>query len=138
MEIPITLVVLATIAFFLAIWLTYKIASLRADLRWQKNLVHLRKEIADQQRAGIKGKVSEAFAPFLEGFPFKPSECKFIGNPIDYLVFEGLDERNIKGIHLVEIKQGTSKLSPHQKQIKDLIDNLNSKDITFTEFRFDK
>ncbi|MFH1802609.1 MAG: Holliday junction resolvase-like protein [archaeon] len=135
MEISSLTIVLSAIAFIIVVWLTYKLSAIRADLKWQKNLVRLRKEIADQQRAGIKGKVSETFAPFLEGFPFKPSECKFLGDPIDYVVFEGLDERDIKGIHLVEVKQGTSKLSKHQKQIKDLIDQLDSEDVTFTEFR---
>jgi predicted Holliday junction resolvase-like endonuclease len=136
MEISALYVLLALIIFILTIWLTYKLASLKADLKWQKNLVSLRRDIANQQRAGIKGKVSETFAPFLEGFPFKPSECKFLGDPIDYVVFEGLDNRNITGIHLVEVKEGTSQLSKHQKQIKDLIDNLGSDDITFKEFRF--
>jgi predicted Holliday junction resolvase-like endonuclease len=136
MEISILFIFLAVIAFVLVVWLTYKISSLRTDLKWQKNLVSLRKSIADQQRAGIKGKVSETFAPFLEGFPFKPSECKFLGDPIDYVVFEGLDDRNITGIHFVEVKEGSSQLSKHQNQIRDLIDNLDSEDITFKEFRF--
>jgi predicted Holliday junction resolvase-like endonuclease len=136
MEISLLFIFLAVIAFFLVTWLTYKLASLRADLKWQKNLVSLRKEIANQQRAGIKGKVSETFAPFLEGFPFKPSECKFLGDPIDYVVFEGLDERDVKSVHFVEVKEGTSQLSKHQKQIRDLIDNLDSENVTFKEFRF--
>jgi len=129
-------VFLAAIAFVLVVWLTYKLAVLKSDLKWQRNLVSLRKDIANQQRAGIKGKVSETFAPFLEGFPFKPSECKFLGDPIDYVVFEGLDERDVKGVHFVEVKEGTSQLSKHQKQIRDLIDGLDSADITFKEFRF--
>lgn len=136
MEVSSLTTILIAVAFVIALWLVYKLASLRADLRWQKQLVSLRKAIADQQRAGIKGKVSETFAPFLKGFPFKSSECKFLGDPIDYVVFEGLDERDIKGVHFVEVKQGTSRLSKHQKQIKDLIDQLDSDDVTFTEFRF--
>jgi len=134
MEISVLFVFLAAIAFVLVVWLTYKLAVLKSDLKWQRNLVSLRKDIANQQRAGIKGKVSETFAPFLEGFPFKPSECKFLGDPIDYVVFEGLDERDVKGV--VEVKEGTSQLSKHQKQIRDLIDGLDSADITFKEFRF--
>jgi predicted Holliday junction resolvase-like endonuclease len=136
MEISSLTIVLAALAFVLIVWLTYKLASLRANLKWQKNLVSLRKSIADQQRAGIKGKVSETFAPFLEGFPFKPSECKFLGDPIDYVVFEGLDERDIKGIHFLDVKSGGARLSKHQKQIKDLIDELDNDDVTFEEFRF--
>ena len=107
------------------------------EIEWQENLVKLRGDIANRQRAGIKGKVTEAFAPFLRGFPFKASECKFIGDPIDYLVFEGLDERDIKGIHLVEIKQGESKLSKHQKQIKDILDDLENDKVSFRTFGFD-
>ncbi|MBU0761174.1 MAG: hypothetical protein KJ600_04490 [Nanoarchaeota archaeon] len=137
MQISTITILLAAAAFIIVIWLTYKLAVLRADLKWQKNLVSLRKSIADQQRAGIKGKVSETFAPFLGGFPFKPSECKFLGDPIDYVAFEGLDERDVKGVHFVEVKQGTSKLSKHQKQIKDLIDDLKSDEVTFKEFRFE-
>ncbi|MBI5804132.1 hypothetical protein HY450_02720 [Candidatus Pacearchaeota archaeon] len=110
----------------------------RREIEWQENLSRLRREIAEKQRVGIKGKVAEAFAPYLPEFPFKPSECKFIGDPIDYLVFEGLDERDIRGIHLVEIKDGKSKLSKHQKQIKDLIDKLNSEEISFKEVRFNE
>lgn len=108
------------------------------ELLWQQNLVKLRGDIADKQRVTIKGKVAEAFAPFLGDFPFKPSECKFIGDPIDYVVFEGLDERNITGVHFVEVKSGSSSLSKHQKQIKDLINGLNDKNVTFRTFEPDK
>lgn len=106
------------------------------EIEWQENLVKIRRDIANRQRVGIKGKLTEAFAPFLKGFPFKASECKFIGDPIDYLVFEGLDERDIKGVHLVEVKTDKSKLSKHQKQIKNIIDNLESNKVTFKEFGF--
>src|SRR3989338_2316482 len=106
MEISLTFVLviaLALIIFFS--WIMYKIgfkqATYKKDLEWQENLVSIRGKIADNQRANIKGKVAEAFAPFLPDFPFKPSECKFIGDPIDYLVFEGLDDRDIRGVHLL-------------------------------------
>ena len=101
----------------------------------EERLLKLRREIAEKQRAGIKGKISEIFAPYLKGFPFKPSECKFIGDPIDYIVFEGLDERDIKRICFVEVKSGKSKLSKHQKQIEEIIKN---KEIGWFLYRFDK
>jgi predicted Holliday junction resolvase-like endonuclease len=56
--------------------------------------------------------------------------------PIDYLIFEGLDERDIKKIHLLEVKNEKSKLSKHQKQIKDIIEKLNTKEVTFKTFNF--
>jgi len=133
--------ILIIIFLVILIWIFYKVGFQKGvskkEIEWQENLGKLRREIAEKQRVGIKGKVTEAFAPFLQGFPFKASECKFIGDPIDYLVFEGLDERDIKAIHLVEIKNGESKLSKHQKQIKEILDSLNSKKISFKEFRFE-
>jgi predicted Holliday junction resolvase-like endonuclease len=128
---------LAIVIFLVIIYLTYKLSCYKTDLKWQKNLVKLRGDIANSQRANIKGKVTETFAPFLEGFPFKASECKFLGDPIDFVAFEGLDERDVKGVHFVDVKSGGARLSKHQKQIKDLIDSLNSEDVTFREFRFD-
>lgn len=131
---PLTIFLFIT-ALIIVAYIFYKIGSLATNLKWQKRIPQLQRLTAEKQRAGIKGKLAEAFAPFLPGFPFKPSECKFIGDPIDYLVFEGLDERDVKSIHFVEVKQGTSKLSKHQKQIKEIIDK--KEDISFEEFRFE-
>ena len=131
----------AIIVFLLIlIWIMYKIGINKGksekEIEWQSNLVRLRKDIADKQRVNIKGRVGEIFAPFLEGFPFKASESKFIGDPIDYLVFEGLDERNIKRIHLVEVKTDKSQLSKVQKQIKNIINETNSDKLGFHTFEF--
>ena len=137
-----TSILIITIIFLIIlIYIFYKVGikqgSSQKELEWQEKIPQMQKAVAEHQRAGIKGKVTEAFAPFLPGFPYKASECKFIGDPIDYLVFEGLDERDIKGVHFVEVKQGTSKLSKHQKQIKDLIDSLFSDKVSFREFNFE-
>jgi|SRR3989344_6936077 len=131
----------AIIVFLLIlIWIMYKIGINKGksekEIEWQSNLIRLRREIADKQRVNIKGRVGETFAPFLEGFPFKASESKFIGDPIDYLVFEGLDERNIKAIHLVEVKTDKSQLNKVQKQIKNIIDEANSDKLGFHTFEF--
>ena len=134
--------IVIVLVFFviLLIWLAYKVGRKSGmsekDLEWQTNMVRLRGDIANRQRVNIKGKVTEAFAPFLKGFPFKASECKFIGDPIDYLVFEGLDERDIKSIGFVEVKSNKSKLSKHQEQIKDIIDKHGGDKIIFHTFRF--
>ncbi len=135
-------IILFVVIVFLVIliWVMYKMGLERGrsekEIEWQENLVRIRRDVANRQRVGIKGKVTEAFAPFLKGFEFKASECKFIGDPIDYLVFEGLDERDVKKIHFVEVKADKSKLSKHQKQIKNIIDNLKSRDVSFREFNW--
>ena len=94
-------------------YLLYKWGQFRKEQEWKEKLEKLRSEIADKQRAGIKGKITEMFAHYLEGFPFKASECKFIGDPIDYVVFEGLDNRDITGIHFLDVKADSSELKKH-------------------------
>lgn len=135
--------ILATAFIFVIItiaWLFYKIGLWKGlyskDSEWQSKLQKMKYDIAQKQRVGIKGQVAETFAPFLWNFPFKPSECKFLGDPIDYIVFEGLDERDIKKIHLVEVKTDKSKMSKHQKQIKDLVDKIGTDKIEFHNFDF--
>lgn len=138
-----TLTLILSVAIFILlilIFFVYKIGvkqgKAQTDLQWQQQLTSMKADIANNQRANIKGKVAETFAPFLAGFPFKPSECKFLGDPIDYVVFEGLDNRDIKGIHFLEVKSDTAKLSKHQKQIKNLIDSLDTDKVTFNKFDF--
>ncbi len=122
------------------VWLAYKIGkqkgSYEKEIEWQSQMNKIRSDIAERQRVNIKGRVSEVFAPFLQGFPYKASECKFLGDPVDYVVFEGLDEREIKAIHLVEVKSGNSKLNDVQKQIKNLLNDINSDKISFEKFDF--
>ncbi|MEK6901748.1 MAG: Holliday junction resolvase-like protein [Nanoarchaeota archaeon] len=128
-----SLVILSGLVFFL-FWIFYRLGEWRKEAEWQQHVPHLRSDIADKQRSGIKGNVAEMFAPYLPKFPFKASECKFIGNPIDYVVFEGLDERKITGIHFIDVKTDSSELKAHQKQIKELISSLGSQNITFQTF----
>lgn len=135
------LILIAIILFLIVLtWILYRLGFkqgiYKTDLAWQEKIPFLRRDIATNQRANIKGKVAETFAPFLPDFPYKPNECKFLGDPIDYLVFEGLNEREIKAIHFLEVKSDKSKLSNHQKQIKELVGKLKSKEITFKEFNF--
>ena len=127
-------VLFLVILIVVLVLIAYKLGKAKRDSEWQSKLNRLRREIADKQRAGIKGKIAETFAPYLGDFPFKPSECKFIGDPIDYVVFEGLDDRDVRGIHFVDVKTDTSELKKHQKQIKDII-NSDGK-MSFVEYRF--
>ncbi|MEM3112868.1 MAG: Holliday junction resolvase-like protein [Candidatus Pacearchaeota archaeon] len=137
----IELILIGIIVFLvIMVWFMYKIGIQKGrnekEIEWQSNLIKLRKDIADKQRVNIKGRVAEIFAPFLEGFPYKASESKFIGDPIDYLVFEGLEERNIRGVHLVEIKTDKSQLNKVQRQIKEIIENNANDKISFKTFEF--
>jgi predicted Holliday junction resolvase-like endonuclease len=44
------------------------------------------------------GKITEHFIPFLPDFKYNPKEARFFGSPIDFIVFDGLDNGEIKNI----------------------------------------
>lgn len=63
------------------------------------------------------GQLTEQWIPFSKDFPFNPQNFRFIGKPIDGVVFD--DEKVI----FVEFKTNTSSLSNIQKKIKQLIED---------------
>lgn len=63
------------------------------------------------------GQISEQLAPMLEGFKYDPKKAHFIGNPIDYIIFEE-DE-----IVILEVKSGESRMTKKQRDIRDMINN---------------
>lgn len=61
------------------------------------------------------GQIAEQMAPFLDNFKYNPKKAHFIGNPIDYVIFED-DE-----VVFLEVKSGDSRMSKKQRDIKDMI-----------------
>jgi len=76
-------------------------------------------------RASLGGLFSEQVAPFLPNFPpgLKASEARFIGKPIDFIFFKGMDEQNIEEVVFVEIKSGHSQLTVNERKLRDAIVN---------------
>ncbi|MBI3027244.1 hypothetical protein HYY70_03950 [Candidatus Woesearchaeota archaeon] len=91
----------------------------------REKIPEIREDAIKQSRAVLSGQFSEQIAPYLPNFPFKPTEARFIGKPIDFVVFEGMDGRKIDEVVFVEVKSGQSKLSKIQKTLKSAIDNKN-------------
>lgn len=74
------------------------------------------------QGSAFGGQFSERMAPYLPGFAYNPAEIRFLGSPIDYVVFKGLNsEGGVTEVVLLEMKTGKSKLSDKQKQIGDVV-----------------
>jgi predicted Holliday junction resolvase-like endonuclease len=73
-------------------------------------------------RAVLGGLISEQMAPLLPGFPFDPGDCRFIGKPVDFLVFKGMNEKNISEVIFLEVKSGVSKaLNDQEKRLRETI-----------------
>ncbi|HIP96301.1 MAG TPA: hypothetical protein EYH32_03700 [Anaerolineae bacterium] len=86
----------------------------------------IRRESAAQQRAILKGKIAEQVISLFPGFPYNPADARFIGDPIDYVIFSGSSavgsghDGEIEVV-LVDIKTGTSQLNKRQRRIRDAI-----------------
>jgi predicted Holliday junction resolvase-like endonuclease len=75
-----------------------------------------------QSRAVIGGLVSEQMAPLLPGFPFDPGDCRFIGKPVDFIVFKGMNEKDIGEVIFLEVKSGSAKsLNDQEKRLRDTV-----------------
>ncbi|MFH1403359.1 MAG: Holliday junction resolvase-like protein [Candidatus Altiarchaeota archaeon] len=72
---------------------------------FEKNVLPRR---LDSSRASLKGQISEHLVPYLPGFEFRPSECKFLGKPVDFIVFRGLDAGEVEEVVFLEVKTGKS------------------------------
>jgi predicted Holliday junction resolvase-like endonuclease len=85
-----------------------------------------------QSRAVLGGLVSEQMAPLLPGFPFDPGDCRFMGKPVDFIVFRGMNEKNIKEVVFLEIKSGASKsLNEQEKRLREAV---NAGRVRWAEF----
>lgn len=80
------------------------------------------KLIGEKKSSEVRtGQIAEIMAPFLGDFKYNPKFCRFLGNPVDYVIF---DTDNNEVVFL-EVKSGGSKLSPKQNQIKAIIQAKN-------------
>lgn len=119
------LLIIALLLFLVVAMLAYKIGAsagaMQRDKYWEEQLPEIKKDSIERSRASLGGQFSEQLAPYLPNFKYKPTECKFLGRPIDLIVFEGLDEKEIKEIVFVEVKSGGSELNTVQRRIREAV-----------------
>jgi len=128
MELPnaILLIVLASIVGLvigaLFMWV-------RLKLRWHDELRTARTQSVNQSRGTLKGQIGEQLAPLLPGFVYAPSDARFLGDPIDYVIFHGYTSLRDgpKGqsckieVVILDIKRGSSRLSEPQRAVADAV-----------------
>lgn len=126
------LLVVFLIGVFIAFYLGDKFGAFRKNAQWIRELPQHRKNAVVKSRAVLGGSFSENLAPFLPGFNYSPTECRFIGKPIDFIVFKGSDDKKIDEVIFVEVKSGKAKLSSQERNLKEAIDK---KRVRFEEYR---
>ena len=126
---PLAIVLLCVVLFFCLLFLLVgRNMGLRQGRKleaaeWEGGkLEEIVKTRLKQSRAVLGGLVSEQIAPLLPDFPFDPGDCRFIGKPVDFIVFRGMNEQNISEVVFVEIKSGVSKtLNQQEKRLREAI-----------------
>lgn len=116
--------------FLLGVILTYYFLKERARgwfERWKvQSEGRIREDVIKRSRAALKGRVGEQLAPILPMFEYAPSDARFIGSPVDYVIFEGHSKDDIKEVIFVDVKTGEfARLSPKQRDLKRLIEEGN-------------
>ncbi|MFH0927104.1 MAG: Holliday junction resolvase-like protein [Candidatus Micrarchaeota archaeon] len=114
----------AAIAFFAGQFLK--------NLEWEKKVDDIRADAIKKSRAVLGGQFSEQLAPYLPDFPYSPTEVRFIGKPIDFIVFKGMDQKEISEVIFVEVKSGKSALTRHERILRDAI---IGKKMSWAEYR---
>ncbi len=90
--------------------------------KWKKaEEKKIRKDAASKSRATLTGKITEHFIPYLPEFPYDPQDARFLGAPIDFIVFDGMSAGELKEVVLVEVKTNTSGLSKRERQLRDAV-----------------
>ena len=92
----------------------------------------IRLDAIQRSQAVTMGKVSEQLVPYLPDFPFNPKDARFLGSPVDLVVFDGLDEGQVRRVVFIEVKTGASGLSGRERQVRDAI---QARRVEWTELR---
>lgn len=98
----------------------------------KKQLDDINKLISSKKKSEVRlGQISEHFAPLLKDFPYDSKNVRFLGSPIDFVVFEFEQEK----IVFIEFKTGNSKESSRQRTVRKIIEsgNVEYKLITVNE-----
>ena len=106
-------------------WLGYRLVEYRANLRFERwKAVHskaISRDAIKGSQAAVSGRVFERVAPYLPGFAFNPRDVRFIGDPVDFVVFDGLAEGNLRRVVFVEVKTGAGDLNSNERRVKSSI-----------------
>lgn len=71
------------------------------------------------------GKIIEKILPAHKNFTITSSDCRFLGEPIDMIVFDGVSENKIKHITFLDVKTGEASLNKHQRLVRDAVQDHN-------------
>jgi predicted Holliday junction resolvase-like endonuclease len=104
-------------------------------LRLKLREAAIREDALRRSQSVVAGKATEHLAPLFPGFEFDPRDARFLGSPIDFIVFDGLSGSEVREIVFVEIKTGpAAALSRRERQVREAVE---ARRVRFLEVRID-
>ncbi len=115
---------LVAVAFGLAIgFVVGRALTQRAlELEFREREREVRQDSVDRSRSTLSGQVLERLAPHFPEFPYDPTDLRFIGTPVDYIVFDGLAEGEVQEVVFLEVKSGRSNLTTRERRVRDAVE----------------
>jgi predicted Holliday junction resolvase-like endonuclease len=108
-------------AVVLLVWTAASYARYRAVYRYaDDDLEAARADAAKRSRSVRAGKAVEQLIPLVGEFAerFDSHDARFLGAPVDYVVFDGLASGVLREVVLVEVKTGSSRLTPNEREVE--------------------
>jgi predicted Holliday junction resolvase-like endonuclease len=99
-----------------------RIGILEAQRHMRRSEQGARGDAVKRSRAVLTGQIGEQLAPFFPDFPCDPADARFLGKPVDYIVFSGLSAGMPREVVFVEVKTGDARLSAAEKALKETVE----------------
>ena len=95
----------------------------------------IRENAVQRSLAVTAGKVHEQLVPYLPEFGFNPKDARFLGSPVDLVIFDGLAAGDVKRVVFLEVKTGGAPLTTRERQVRDVID---AREVVWAELRLNR
>jgi predicted Holliday junction resolvase-like endonuclease len=92
----------------------------------------IREDAVQRSLAVTSGKVHEQLVPYLPEFGFNPKDARFLGSPVDLIVFDGLAAGDVRRVVFLEVKTGSAPLTGRERQVREVIE---AREVAWEELR---
>jgi len=128
----VVLLIAIILAVVVVILMTLLVVVVRRAVAYRESHPHTREELAAARSRSVAtskgttlGLAAEHLTPFFPAMieEFAPCDWRFLGSPVDFVVFDGLGDDAVSRLVLVEVKSGRDRvLTPRQAALRAAVD----------------
>lgn len=98
----------------------------------RQNEARIREDAIRRSVRTILGRVGEQLAPFLvsQRLGADPRDFRFIGSPVDYVVFRGLSNGKVEEVVFLEVKTGRTALTEREREVRRAVEEKKVRWVT--------